>query len=91
MEQEKQKSFGLWTKTSASGKTYLSGQFTIGEDTYYISMFKNVYKKEAKHPDFNFLINKKVESYTPKPTPKEENISIDDVLLDDINLETSPF
>jgi len=43
---------GLW-KTEKDGKTYLSGNIGPG---IRILVFRNQYKKDSKHPDYNVFL-----------------------------------
>lgn len=95
MEQEKQKSFGLWFKNAKSGLKYLNGSFELNGDRYFISVFKNTYKKEDKHPDYNFVVSpadsniardKPTNTIKAEVNKELENISLDeevDLELDD--------
>ena len=50
----------LWIKESAKGQ-YMSGYIEINGEKIKIICFKNTYKKEDKHPDWQVLKSK------PKP------------------------
>ena len=57
----------LWSNTGKQGE-YLSGSIEIDGKKIGIVCFKNTYKKDEKHPDWNILISK------PKEEKKDESI-----------------
>jgi len=64
---EKQKSLGaLWTKTSASGKVYYSGNLELDGKKMYIVGFKNENKTNENQPDISI--------YESKPLEKKEEV-----------------
>jgi uncharacterized protein (DUF736 family) len=46
----------LWLKEK-NGKKYFSGQVEINGEKHNIVVFKNTYKQEEKHPDYNVLLS----------------------------------
>jgi hypothetical protein len=50
-EVKKVSSGALWIKEGKKGK-YFSGQVEIDEEKYYVTFFKNDYKKGDNHPDY---------------------------------------
>lgn len=81
---EKQNSFGLWEKTGKSGTKYFSGSFSVDGKDFFISMFKNTYKKTDKHPDYNFLITPKIQQPVKKEIASLDEITLDDEVMIDI-------
>lgn len=54
------KSIGaLWTHESKDGNKYLSGVVEVDGKKVDIVVFKNKYKKESKHPDFQIFLSRK--------------------------------
>jgi len=46
----------LWERTSKKGETYFSGVFELNDqERINIVIFKNNYKEEEKHPDYNIF------------------------------------
>jgi uncharacterized protein (DUF736 family) len=52
----------LWENKTSKGQEYFSGQIEWKGEKIKIVAFKNNYKKEDRHPDWNIMISK----------PKEE-------------------
>lgn len=51
---ENQEKIGLWEKKDKNGNIMFSGKTKDGKR---IMIFKNTYKKEEKHPDYNLMIS----------------------------------
>ena len=51
----KDKIGSLWI-SEGKGKKYLSGSIKIDDKEHKIVVFKNDYKKDGKHPDYNILL-----------------------------------
>ena len=47
----------LWLKENKKGNKFMSGEIEIGDEKIYITVFKNSYKKEDKHPDYLIYLN----------------------------------
>jgi len=64
----KRESIGaLWLKTSVNGATFMSGTLEFNGEKVSVTVFKNGYKKEDKHPDFHI--------YKSEPNPQEKKTS----------------
>lgn len=50
-KQERVQVCALWKKTSKAGSTYFTGTMTKGGDTFYVTAFYNLKKKNPKEPD----------------------------------------
>ena len=80
-----QKAGALWLKDGQNGK-YMSGVVEINGEKHSITVFKNNYKQEAKHPDY--VINMRVDDNgsqpaqsaqpSPQPGPPQESWAGDD-------------
>ena len=54
--EEKQKSIGgLWLKTGKTGNKFMSGSIEIEGKRHSFVVFKNKYKQEDKHPDYQIF------------------------------------
>ena len=61
--EEKQKSIGgLWLKTGKSGSKFMSGNIEIDGKKHSFVVFKNQYKREDKHPDYQIYQGRDNES-----------------------------
>ena len=47
-----------WIKPDKNGDKYISAKVNIDGVDHSINIYKNKYKKEAKHPDYNLLVLK---------------------------------
>lgn len=54
---------GLWSNTSKDGETYLTGNLSGG---VRIVVFKNKFKKEPKHPDYQVYLSPSEKKEKPK-------------------------
>lgn len=65
MEQQKDKSFGLWIKTAKSGRSYFGGKCEIEGKEYTLTLFDNQGSKtKDTQPDFSLIIKEYVKPDT---------------------------
>ena len=56
---EKEKSVGgVWVRTSQGGKDFLGIQVTIDGVKHNLIAFRNGFKKEDKHPDYQIYVSR---------------------------------
>jgi hypothetical protein len=56
-----------WWKTSKNGLQYKSGEITINNQKYWISIFENKKKEPgSKQPDFNIVLNLPQQQQSPQ-------------------------
>lgn len=48
----------LWLKENDRGK-YYSGEITVGEEVWYIRVFKNSFKEQPNQPDMRIMLSEK--------------------------------
>jgi hypothetical protein len=72
----------LWENTTGKGQKYLSGQIEIDGKKIRIVAFKNGYKKEDKHPDWNIMISRPKEERRQEPQQSADGFQ-DDIPWDD--------
>lgn len=79
----KEKSIGLWEKTSQKGNKYYVGKMKIKNEEYTINLFKNEKGDNPKRPDYNMLVKEAKEE-------KKENHMSDEVFANFGN-QTDPI
>jgi hypothetical protein len=72
----------LWENKTSKGQVYMAGQIEWKGEKIKIVAFKNGYKKEDRHPDWNIMISK------PKEERQQEEPKSADGFQDDIPWET---
>ncbi len=77
MEERKKSIGGIWKKTTKKGDIMLSMRVEIDGKQVELIAFKNGFKKEDKHPDFQIYMS---EPFKPQgaPVQKEEPVAQDD-------------
>jgi hypothetical protein len=75
-------------KKDKNNNNYLTGEILVDNQKIRIMVFKNFYKKEDKHPDYNICVNttegiKKpqlnIEPAISKPRYNQDNIKLDEI------------
>jgi uncharacterized protein (DUF736 family) len=64
MDKSNGKLGALWLKTSKEGMKYMTGTIMVNGVTTKITVFKNKYKTEVKHPEYVIM---QAKEYKPKP------------------------
>lgn len=68
-EEAKKSIWALWVKKSKSWLSYLNGTIEIDWRKFFISIFKNNYKKEDRHSDYTIAPLTEVEERPISETP----------------------
>lgn len=71
MEYDKNNKGSLWKKQSKKGTWYYSGNTTIDNHDYKVSMFENDKKGNENRPDFNLVFEEPKQQI--QESPKQEN------------------
>jgi len=83
----------LWWKKDKNQKNYQTGTININGTDVYISIFKNQFKKENKHPDFTVMVSfpKKQGFQQQQPQQQQSNIEFQDFDQNTLGDDEVPF